>query len=433
MKASDSVVDINITSVLAVNISLQGMDYYNPVTIAALPSGVDLTGSIVRDFAGNEFSCYFHTSASNTMGLAMPKGAGLALAAGAATASVRRLQGDFSGKESFNRWSTGTYIDSLTGLVKTAMPSAIRFERLADGGVGALLEGTSTNLNIHSEDFTNAAWIKAGTCNVSHTAGADPVGGTTADTINLATDTAWASNNIYQSHLGLTSSTDYTGSVWLRGAGATTVTLAIRDASTGIFALNTIAITSGWKRYEATLTTGAATTSCALVIGASDGNFVVWGGQVEALPFATSYIPTTTQAVTRAADSLSIPAQGIAALSSATLAFDADLLGNTVGWVVESEVVNLYNGNGGYGIYASGGTLFPSNFVPIGNTSRMVVRVDSASLSIWRDGVMLQTTAATGAYPFNVAAVRLFPDLYGHLRNLKIYDQTLTDAEIGAL
>ncbi|MDX8382463.1 MAG: hypothetical protein R8M45_00180, partial [Ghiorsea sp.] len=150
MKESDSVVDINITTAAALNTNIAGMDYFQSNTIDALPSNISLVGSIVRNAAGEEFTCYAQASLT-VISLAAPKGSGYVVTAGAHTASVRRLQGDFSGKETFNRHSTGTYIDSLTGLVKTAMPNEMRFERMADGGVGALLEGSSTNIAVNSD------------------------------------------------------------------------------------------------------------------------------------------------------------------------------------------------------------------------------------------------------------------------------------------
>ncbi|MDX8383518.1 MAG: hypothetical protein R8M45_05515, partial [Ghiorsea sp.] len=237
----------------------------------------------------------------------------------------------------------------------------------------------------------------------------------------------------------------FTWSVKVKGVGVSVGKTARMFHYAGSTPVSTTFIVPAeWTRFSFTQTIPVGETGTTLVhrvdfvdvgIDPITGNDLVYldEGTIEEQLFATSYIPTTTQPVARLADNLSIPAQGIAALSSATLVFDADLLGNTNGWVVETEVVNIYNNNWAYGIYATGGTLFPSNFVPIGNTSRMVVRVDSASLSIWRDGAMLQTTAATGAHPFNVTAVTLFSGLYGHLRNFRIYDQALTDQEIGAL
>jgi len=60
-----------------------------------------------------------------------------------------------SGTQTFTRASTGTYIDPLDGLIKTAAINTPRFERMADGGTGILLEGGSTNTALQSEDLTS--------------------------------------------------------------------------------------------------------------------------------------------------------------------------------------------------------------------------------------------------------------------------------------
>ncbi|MDX8384024.1 MAG: LamG-like jellyroll fold domain-containing protein, partial [Ghiorsea sp.] len=465
MKASDSVVDINITSVLAVNISLQGMDYYNPVTIAALPSGVDLTGSIVRDSAGNEFSCYFHTSASNTMGLATPKGAGLVLATGAATASARRLQGDFSGKETFQRFSTGTYIDSLTGLVKTAMPNEMRFERMADGGVGVLLEGTSTNITLHSNSFSSVASNQVCVPAPTNNNAISPDGASTAWTY------ANTSSGVNQKNYAIAADTSTwtisrffmkggTGQIYFTSQGINQVdtlnevivdiaSLAVTGTGAAAAISNNNLTVTEYDTYFRVSSTHTNDGTATILIcyefltGAYTG-LTSWGTQVENLPLATSYIPTTTAAVTRAADSLTIPMAGNLGdrVNACTVSMEFDINGDTA---LPQQLMASSGTFRFFGLSANSsriaGAFSGYTNTQLNKVQKYTTSTDGSLLKVFVDG-KIQTSQAAGLTPivdsntsvwFGTNVDGITHSLYGHIRNLRIYDQALTDQEIGAL
>jgi hypothetical protein len=205
---------------------------------------------------------------------------------------------------------------------------------------GLLIEEQRQNLTIWSEDTTNVNWIKTNTTATGNTSVA-PDGATTADTI---AETATTTQHYFVSPpASVTSGTTYSFSIFLKkGPGATApdwVAIAplaggfgsksiAFNVSTGAFGASVGGATAtaqaypnGWWRVSFTQTATASglhggiyigftnnTNSAATptYLGVTTSNILVWGAQVEAGAFATSYIPTTTGSLIRSADVCSI-------------------------------------------------------------------------------------------------------------------------------
>lgn len=171
---------------------------------------------------------------------------------------------------------------------------------------GLLVEEARTNLLTYSADFTNAAWTldNSGATNPVVTANqaTAPDGTLTADRI-VFNKTGGTYSRIQQSTLG--ASATYTFSVWMRTTSGTgTANVGLRMDTYGA----NCAVTGTWTRF--TFTSPVAITNPAgqiLLFDSIPGNdetadVLVWGAQIEAGAFATSYIPTVASSVTRSAD-----------------------------------------------------------------------------------------------------------------------------------
>jgi hypothetical protein len=202
---------------------------------------------------------------------------------------------------------------------------------------GLLIEEQRTNLLTQSEEFNDAAWTKT---NSSITANATtaPSGTVTADKLVEALDTNLV-HQVDQTGVTVVSLATYTASVFVKADTRTRVRVAFIVGGGGVTAdanltAGTIgaatafsggtavassiqAINNGWYRISVT-GNGAAGTSGDVRIelldasgnrqynGDGTSGLYIWGAQLEAGAFPTSYIPTTTTALTRSADVASV-------------------------------------------------------------------------------------------------------------------------------
>ncbi len=264
--------------------------------------------------------------------------------------------GALDSRVTFTRNSAATYFNS-SGTLTSASANTPRFDydpvtRLARG---LLIEEQRTNLLTYSEQFDNALWVKGGST-ISANAVVSLDG--TQDADKLVEDTSLANfhrvSNVSLSGINLT--TQLTVTFYVKAAERNRFNIyifnngAVANFIQGTFNLSTLAssATNGGTGNSAAVSitdSGNGCYRCRLsgivdpavtsgvpnvqlrMLNASgseayngDGTsgLYIWGAQLEAGAFATSYIPTTTAQVTRIADSATMTGTNFSSWYNAT-------------------------------------------------------------------------------------------------------------------
>jgi hypothetical protein len=223
----------------------------------------------------------------------------------------------------FTRASIGTFVGS-NGLIQTAASGAARFDHNPATGesLGLLVEEARTNELTQSQTFSTWTLSNASiTTNVT----TSPDG--TNNASKLIENSATGSRSVSQS---INPSGNYTLSVFAKAAERNILTVipastggggtpVYFDLSNGTISTSLGSATSafiqgypnGWYRCSVTDTMGgfgypfigvAAVSGTQSYTGNGTSGIYIWGAQLEAGTFPTSYIPTSGSIVTRAAD-----------------------------------------------------------------------------------------------------------------------------------
>ena len=280
-----------------------------------------------------------------------------------------------NGDMTFTRATTATRVDE-NDLVSSVASNVPRIDYTGGGCPSILLEPQRTNLNLYSNNLENAYWTLYQATRTINSA-VSPDGTTNA--IKLTEDSTTNFHSIYlPTSITVTSGQTYSRSVYLKQAGRMWASLVITDNAivyrawfdlqNGVLGIISSGITAqitnvgnGWYRCTI-IRTAVLTTFSSLAIEMAISNGVgsylgngtngifIYGAQLEAGAYPTSYIPTTTGTVTRNADVIS--KTGI-----------SDLIGQTEG-VLFVEMAALSDDGTFRSITLSNGT--PTNRVKIG-------------------------------------------------------------------
>ena len=326
------------------------------------------------------------------------------------------------------------YIPTTTAAVSVGPVANVpRLDYLGSTCPRLLLEPQRTNIQINSEDFSQANWDKTNTAIVVNQL-ASPDGFVNADKLNET-----AVNNLHQleSSRSVSASTVYTMSVFAKKAERSFV--RVYDATTNNSAYfnldsGTIGTVSGptatakienygngWYRCSVTYTetgtfgryriTIAKQDNEASYLGVAGSGIYVWGAQYEAGAYPTSYIPTLAASATRGADACS--KTGISSLIGQTEGvlfadFVVNALNNASNIFNSERNTNasfflslLTNGKIDAGLYASGSPAarITEGSVSIGQRAKVAYAYKSGSSALYINGTQVGTSSATFTLP----------------------------------
>lgn len=334
--------------------------------------------------------------------------------------------------------------------------------------LGALIEGQRTNLTTYSEQLDNGAWNKsAWPVTITSNSAVAPDGTQTADTI---TGTASATYHAPYTTPACSAGVTYTISAFLKKVNQRYVNLGDQGDVSGhmiCFDFDTAAIVgvqnvlrysaaahgNGWYRVSVTfirtnggtlyLTIGCAQSPAIYEwFDASGVSYYAWGAQAEAGTFPSSYIPTTSAAVTRNADELTVPASGNISDTLGTVFAEFDSIHNTssndgvIGSAsgnsrplqsLNNTTMACFDGTSSLQITTASflNSLIKASAKWSGSSMAIIsgavsnVGAFDGSMGV---GVSIQIGGFSGAY-----------EKWGHIKHLILFNRALTDAEMVAL
>ena len=234
-------------------------------------------------------------------------------------AANKSLVDDISGNNliTFSRASTGTFVGS-NGLIQIAASGVPRFDHNPTTGesLGLLVEEARTNIIVSSQTFNSGGWTLDG-ASLTANAAAAPDATTTATSIVQGTG---ANRTFHFDNSGVTGSKVF--SIFAKANAGTslaivsvggmspiaTATVNLSNGTVSGFTGATVqSYPNGWYRVLLPVTVSIASGSSTYwqIFGPASSVFI-WGAQLEAGAFPTSYISTTGATATRTEELVSI-------------------------------------------------------------------------------------------------------------------------------
>ena len=342
----------------------------------------------------------------------------------------------------YARASTATKVN-VNGLVTTVSNDVPRVDYSVNESGELLLEPSSTNDFTRSNEFDNAAWFKSG-ATITANAGISPDGTNNAFRLEMSA----SSNNLYQ--LPSLSANTHTLSVWVKnnGAGDNYFRLRIGNNTSGNFLA-----TDNWVRYTYTAPPSGGTVFGIRGSTVANRDLLIYGAQIEELDYATSYIPTTTAAVTRSAEMVSgsgnttlINSQeGVLYIEAAALYDDVtDRHISLSDGTTSNQIVigyDAYSNRIEASLFNTGAEDVKLSYVITDETalSKIAFKWAETDFALWIDGTEVGTNTSSSVDGADTYTELQLADgdgtnpFIGRLRELKVFTTALSDTELTAL
>jgi hypothetical protein len=370
----------------------------------------------------------------------------------------------------FSRGTGATRVNA-SGFIEVVGNTTPRFDydpvTLAPRGL--LIEEARTNLATYSEDFTNAVWSKVDatvTANVT----ASPDGTTTADL--LVPNTSTGQHRIDRNTT--IPATVHTWSCFAKAAGYGFVWLRIGSAGAAFDLATGVATTpsggatvtsqsfgNGWWRFSVSVTAAGndivrinvlPSTSTADFAGNGTSGIYLYGAQLEAGAFATSYIPTVASTVSRSADVATMTGTNFSSWYNAaagTFVTEADTVSSTANAGVigvgstASDILRIFRQTDGQPVFqvVTGGVaqatigLGVSSW-PIANAPKVAAAYAANDFAASANGGTV-VTDASGTVPtvtqMSIGSAAGVSALNGHIRAIAYYNTRLPNTQLQTL
>jgi hypothetical protein len=321
-----------------------------------------------------------------------------------------------------------------------------------DGTASLLAEPQRTNLIPYSEDFSQWALVNGTILSNTTTS---PSGEINADKFTFISGYAQLRYT-----LTVASSTQYSASFYVKNLDSTNVEYRVYDVTNGTDILSSSYYSqisnTEWTRVSFEFNTSATTSSIYFypIAGSYSGSLYIWGAQLEAGSYPTSYIKTQGSTVTRNQDEYSKTGisdkinseEGVLFVEMAALADN-----------VESGRISVSNGtvneyfsfdyrstsNTLRLVYNVGGTnLIVSNIVTgfsNSNLNKIAYRYKSGQHALYVNGILKFTSTETSTYAANTLNQIDFslPNntsiFNGKVKQLQVFKTALSDSELATL
>lgn len=347
--------------------------------------------------------------------------------------------GDFT----FSRGGNATRVNS-NGTIETKTDDTPRLDYTDGGCPNLLLEPQSTNQVTYSEDLTQ--WNALGTAPTLTSGQASPDGGLNATRIQATLGSTFL-------NLGASATETSNRSIYAKStSGNGTACLLNHNSNTN----NTFNLTEDWQRFE--LTGSNATGGTAFYIdfrgSGTLSDIIVFGAQSEEQSSATSYIAsnsgTTTTRLADAANSsgnstLINSTEGV--LYAEIAALSNDLTNRTIALSDSdsSDHVRIYyttvSNSITVAVKSNGTNQYVFSNHNVGDVTdfiKIAVKFKQNDYATFINGVEVDSQTTASSTPIGLDRLNFdngtgASDFYGKCKEVRVYDEALTDAELISL